>query len=345
MFRVIRLIAAFSAFSVFPAFADPAPQTDATIASSTRQALLGLHTVDGATPSGLSGALIKTVLNGSAAQRAGLRPGELVIRINDEAIDSSARLIGILRAKRPGDKITVTLRTENDHRVVDVVLGQAPEELTKRLILVNEKGQYQPIPGYKWVSDAPDDYRVVWAPGTVHSTDFPNTLAGDTVGNWRPAAGYRWLKESTDDLRTERIATYVSPTPTPSLPLATRGPSDDQIASAFAKIVAAAAAHSVAAKEPDGIGEMILVEIARTARDELIRSALADAFPGMSTKDRQTAANAASLALDGKLNVGNLRDRQAKDAIAAWLRKQNPGIGSAPEIADLLYRVMQWTQD
>lgn len=84
-------------------------------------------------------------------------------------------------------------------------------------------GQVRPAPGYRWVSDAPHDFRVMLLPGLVRAGDgklhpapgfqwvsaapddlrvvlLPGVVQGED-GKLRPAAGYQWLSNAPDDFR------------------------------------------------------------------------------------------------------------------------------------------------
>lgn len=66
--------------------------------------------------------------------------------------------------------------------------------------------RYRPAPGYMWVTDDPNDLRVVRipAPGTRHHT-YPNIIWGQN-GKLRPAEGYLFVNPSDPkDLRVRRI--------------------------------------------------------------------------------------------------------------------------------------------
>ncbi len=200
------------------------------------------------------------------------------------------------------------------------------------VIAATKEGSWDPAPGYKWKTDAVNDLRVEWSPGRPHSAAYPHAIAAAAEGNWRPATGYRWASQADGDFRTARAVA--------SAPAST-GPTDEQFQNAVVKILGAALANAIAGGEPKDFAETIIVEVARSARDELVQSALEDLFVASTRADRRAAGHAICLALDGKLNIGNLRDRQAQDAIAAWLRKENPQMGNTVEVADLVYRVMQ----
>lgn len=67
-------------------------------------------------------------------------------------------------------------------------------------VVTTADGNLQPAPGYRWVSEAPDDQRVIWSPGMRHP-QHPNVVAGTTEGRWEPAPGYRWVSNAPGDLR------------------------------------------------------------------------------------------------------------------------------------------------
>jgi putative serine protease PepD len=54
------------------------------------------------------GAKVSQVDNGSAGQKAGLKAGDVITKVDDHLISSSDSLIAIVRAYRPGDSVTLT---------------------------------------------------------------------------------------------------------------------------------------------------------------------------------------------------------------------------------------------
>ena len=66
------------------------------------------------------GALIADVAKGSPADEAGLRPGELVVGVNDRVIDSNDALIAAIRGFEFGDTITLKVRTSDDQQPREV---------------------------------------------------------------------------------------------------------------------------------------------------------------------------------------------------------------------------------
>jgi len=71
---------------------------------------------------GGQGALITSVDAGSPAAGAGVEVGDVVVAIDDAAIDGSAGVIAAIRDHSPGDEITVTVVREGQERRLDVTL-------------------------------------------------------------------------------------------------------------------------------------------------------------------------------------------------------------------------------
>ena len=67
------------------------------------------------------------VREGTPAARAGLRAEDVVVEVDGESISSGDELREAIDARKPGDKITLTIRRSGDERTVEVTLGQRPE--------------------------------------------------------------------------------------------------------------------------------------------------------------------------------------------------------------------------
>jgi putative serine protease PepD len=88
-------------------------------------ARLGVTVVDATSANGLqSGAGIRTVVDGSAADEAGLERGDVVTMVGDVETTSAQALVAAIRAHRPGDTVELTVVTEGDERkTIEVKLG------------------------------------------------------------------------------------------------------------------------------------------------------------------------------------------------------------------------------
>jgi putative serine protease PepD len=71
-------------------------------------------------------ATIEQVSPDTPASTAGLRAGDEVIAVDGKAIESGDALRDAIDAKKPGDKITLTITRNGNERTVQVTLGQRP---------------------------------------------------------------------------------------------------------------------------------------------------------------------------------------------------------------------------
>jgi putative serine protease PepD len=69
---------------------------------------------------------ITTVVDGAPADRAGLQAGDEVTAVDGKAIESGDELREAIDAKRPGDKLTLTITRNGNERTVEVTLGERP---------------------------------------------------------------------------------------------------------------------------------------------------------------------------------------------------------------------------
>jgi putative serine protease PepD len=95
---------------------------DQLIAGETpTHAILGVQISN--SPDG--GAVLQVVTQGSAAAQAGLRVGDVIVKVDDRTIDTGTDLAGAVRAHAPGDTVSVTFVRDGNQRTVDVTLDSA----------------------------------------------------------------------------------------------------------------------------------------------------------------------------------------------------------------------------
>jgi putative serine protease PepD len=70
-----------------------------------------------------SGARVDTVTAGSAADDAGLEPGDIIVRVDDRSIDDSTELVVAIRSYAPGETVEVAFVRDGQEKTVTLVLG------------------------------------------------------------------------------------------------------------------------------------------------------------------------------------------------------------------------------
>ncbi|WP_036323161.1 S1C family serine protease [Microbispora sp. ATCC PTA-5024] len=71
-----------------------------------------------------SGAVISSITAGSPADKAGLKEGDLVTKINDTQVDGAEALVGAIRSARPGDKVTIVYTRDGRSSTVTATLAE-----------------------------------------------------------------------------------------------------------------------------------------------------------------------------------------------------------------------------
>ena len=69
------------------------------------------------------GAVITQVVSGSAADKAGLKEGDVVVKADGKPVTSSDDLRSAIQAKKPGDKLTLTVNRGSTESTIDVTVG------------------------------------------------------------------------------------------------------------------------------------------------------------------------------------------------------------------------------
>ncbi|MFL5691699.1 MAG: S1C family serine protease [Ktedonobacteraceae bacterium] len=70
------------------------------------------------------GALITSVMSDGAAAQAGLRPGDVILRIDDQEVNDVSSLGNVLLNKKPGERVSVQVYRGTQQLTVNVKLGE-----------------------------------------------------------------------------------------------------------------------------------------------------------------------------------------------------------------------------
>ncbi|GGW52482.1 protease [Streptomyces lucensis JCM 4490] len=81
------------------------------------------ESTDGAKITDQGAAGSAAVESGGPAAKAGLKPGDVITKLDDHVIDSGPTLIGEIWTHEPGDKVTVTYKRGGQEHTVDLTLG------------------------------------------------------------------------------------------------------------------------------------------------------------------------------------------------------------------------------
>jgi S1-C subfamily serine protease len=100
--------------------------TSGTVTNSHRAAIgaqIGTVTGRDGQPAGTA---IVTVTSGGPADRAGLRPGDIIRAAGGTATPDPQALAGVLAAAHPGDKITLSVLRDAQELTIQLILGELP---------------------------------------------------------------------------------------------------------------------------------------------------------------------------------------------------------------------------
>jgi putative serine protease PepD len=75
-----------------------------------------------ASPFSSNGAEVREVGSGSTAQKAGIKAGDVITKVDDHVIVSSDSLVATVRSYRPGDKVSVTYTRDGKQHTVSLAL-------------------------------------------------------------------------------------------------------------------------------------------------------------------------------------------------------------------------------
>jgi serine protease Do len=74
------------------------------------------------------GALVATVQAGSAAEHAGIQPGDVIVKFDGKPIGAASELSAAVGQASPGDKVTLEIQRKGDKRELTATLGAAKSE-------------------------------------------------------------------------------------------------------------------------------------------------------------------------------------------------------------------------
>ncbi len=118
---VLTLALVVSGFGVLTAQAAQDGTTAALPAQENGGAWLGVMVHDGP-----RGVVITNVMPDSPADEAGLRRGDVIVSVDETAIESAEQLVDVIGSYAPGDVVTIVVEWRGEERSYDVELGERP---------------------------------------------------------------------------------------------------------------------------------------------------------------------------------------------------------------------------
>jgi putative serine protease PepD len=95
--------------------------------TNSHRAAIGAEVATVLGPDGARGGVgVVSVVSGGAAERAGLRPGDVITSVGRSETQDTTALSQALAAAQPGDKVAVTVSRDGQDRTVQVTLGELP---------------------------------------------------------------------------------------------------------------------------------------------------------------------------------------------------------------------------
>ena len=79
-----------------------------------------------------AGAIITDVVGGGPAEKAGVKPGDVLVAVNGKAVANSSAVLNTIAVLRPGDEATLTLIRDQAEISVKVVAGTRPKPAVPR---------------------------------------------------------------------------------------------------------------------------------------------------------------------------------------------------------------------
>ena len=74
------------------------------------------------------GALVSQVAEGSAAQRAGLKPGDVITEVNGKPLQRSGELSALVGMSKPGERVKLTVWRDKSLRTIEATLGAMEDQ-------------------------------------------------------------------------------------------------------------------------------------------------------------------------------------------------------------------------
>ncbi|GAB3417521.1 Do family serine endopeptidase [Massilia agilis] len=76
-----------------------------------------------------SGAIIAGVVRGGPADKAGMRPGDILLKVEGKPVANTSDMLNLIAQLQPGGKAKMTVMRKNRESVLDVTVGRRPRQV------------------------------------------------------------------------------------------------------------------------------------------------------------------------------------------------------------------------
>ncbi|GAB3441539.1 Do family serine endopeptidase [Massilia solisilvae] len=76
-----------------------------------------------------SGAIIAGVVRGGPADKAGMRPGDILLKVEGKPVANTSDMLNLIAQLQPGGKARMTVMRKNRESVLDVTVGRRPRQV------------------------------------------------------------------------------------------------------------------------------------------------------------------------------------------------------------------------
>lgn len=114
------------------------------------RAFLGVTTSsenDGDNDKKSEGAVITNVTSGSAAEKAGLKEGDIITKINDKKVEGPGSIAEVVGSFKPKDEVTVYFKRDGKEKLAKAVLGETKSNVNMTYSFSGPRGNLRSVPG------------------------------------------------------------------------------------------------------------------------------------------------------------------------------------------------------
>ncbi len=93
------------------------------------------------------GAVITAVTDGSAAEKAGLKEGDIITKINDKKVEGPGSIAEVIGSFKPKDEVTVYYKRDGKEKLAKAVLGETQSNMNLAYSFSGPRGNLRTVPG------------------------------------------------------------------------------------------------------------------------------------------------------------------------------------------------------